>query len=30
MTGVGFEQETRELTPLPQPGGPLYAGAAAF
>jgi len=30
MTGVGFEKETRELTPLAQPGAPLYAGAAAF
>jgi len=29
MTGVGFEEETRELTPLAQPGAPLDAGAAA-
>jgi hypothetical protein len=30
VTAVGFEKETRELTPLAQPGAPLYAGAAAF
>ena len=30
MTGVEFEKETRELTPLAQPGAPLSADAATF
>ena len=29
MTGVGFEKETPELTPLARRGAPLDAGAAA-